>query len=463
MNIILNKKYKKGFGMVGIMLSLVIVGAITSGMFVWYKDRQIQIKGELAGEQIRLLGQAVDEYISINYDKIANLESDQNLKCKNAGFCQITVEGLKKSGELPNTFLNLNSWGSEYKIELKREGISPNYKITGIVVTKDAPTTKPVKILGNAVKNGGANAGNNLINIKKISGNSGAWYYTKSDFDIISDSEYQLAYRVGYNASQYSPYLRRDGTLPMTGNLDLSGHNINNIGILRSNQVATDFMRSNNVNVERDLSVNGTLNGNLVPKQTVIPGQPCSPIGLVAKNETGALVSCVNGYWANISSNNGEVYLFRVHSGMATYSYHKNYIDKYTMKSETVLKVGTNLNGDCLYSSLQNRQCGCGVGKVGMILAITQDSYLVSCDTLDNKYIAACDKVEIKRNQNHYAISNQGGNVKQRCRQQVQSVTQQKNSILGLISIAPPEKKKNSSSGDGGGGHSESGPGGSRK
>ncbi|EPG3392879.1 shufflon system plasmid conjugative transfer pilus tip adhesin PilV, partial [Klebsiella pneumoniae] len=38
-----------------------------------------------------------------------------------------------------------------------------------------------------------------------------------------------LAFRVGYNSSLYAIYLRRDGTLPMTGNLNMGGNDINNV------------------------------------------------------------------------------------------------------------------------------------------------------------------------------------------------------------------------------------------
>lgn len=38
-----------------------------------------------------------------------------------------------------------------------------------------------------------------------------------------------LAFRVGYNSALYALYLRRDGTLPMTGNLNMGGHSIINV------------------------------------------------------------------------------------------------------------------------------------------------------------------------------------------------------------------------------------------
>lgn len=289
------RKYKKhGIGLVGIMLTLLIVGSITSGLIYTYNEYKIQEKGRLSGEQIRNLGQAVDEYISINRDKIANLQSDGNIRCQANGFCELTVAGLRRTGELPNSFNDKNVWGSEYKIQIKREGVPPDYKISGIVVTTSEPPKSLVKILGTAVQSGGANAGNNLTDIQKMSGNSGAWSYTKSDFNIISNTEYQLSYRIGYNASQYSPYLRRDGSLPMTGHLDMAGHNINNINYMNAN--TGQF--NGNLSVNGDGYVGGKLTSDLIPKQTVVQGQGCSPNGLIAKTSNGRILSCVDGRYS---------------------------------------------------------------------------------------------------------------------------------------------------------------------
>lgn len=73
-----------------------------------------------------------------------------------------------------------------------------------------------------------------------------------------------LGYRVGYNSAMYSVYLRRDGTLPMTGDLNMGGQSINNAkDITASGDVnAVSFNGSygrfaKNVSVSEDLMVTG--------------------------------------------------------------------------------------------------------------------------------------------------------------------------------------------------------------
>ena len=308
-------KYKqKGSLLIGAILVMGLIGVGSIWAWESYKEKQIVDKAKLAGEQIRLLGQATDEYISIHRDKIANLQSDGNIKCQQNGLCELTIIGLKQSGELPSSFSEHNSWGSEYKIQIKREGTPPDYKISGIIVTADSPTTKSMKILGYATKEGGANAGNNLIDINKITGNAGLWSFNPKDFNIISNTKYQLAYRVGYNASQYSPYLRRDGSLPMTGPLDMAWHNVRNIDNLNAkNGQINDSLNisgrttTGNLHVNGDTTMGGKLTGDVIPRQTVSIGQSCSPNGLLGKDHSGMLLNCVNGVWGAVGSQSSGI------------------------------------------------------------------------------------------------------------------------------------------------------------
>jgi hypothetical protein len=59
------------------------------------------------------------------------------------------------------------------------------------------------------------------------SGLQGAWKETSTDYNNINSAGL-MAYRVGYDSAMYSVYLRRDGTLPMTGDLNMGGNDINN-------------------------------------------------------------------------------------------------------------------------------------------------------------------------------------------------------------------------------------------
>ncbi|EEE1378187.1 shufflon system plasmid conjugative transfer pilus tip adhesin PilV, partial [Salmonella enterica subsp. diarizonae] len=77
----------------------------------------------------------------------------------------------------------------------------------------------------------------------------------------------------GYDSSMYSVYLRRDGTLPMTGDLNMGGKSINNaLNINASGLISANSLKTTGtVSVGSDLSVSGItqVNGNLNSNNTV--------------------------------------------------------------------------------------------------------------------------------------------------------------------------------------------------
>ena len=99
---------------------------------------------------------------------------------------------------------------------------------------------------------------------KIASGYGGQWSENSGNYSNITDGGL-LAYRVGYNSSMYSVYLRRDGTLPMTGDLNLGGKSIKNIqDITASGTTSTGSLKTTgNAAIGSDLAVGGasTLNG----------------------------------------------------------------------------------------------------------------------------------------------------------------------------------------------------------
>lgn len=115
-------------------------------------------------------------------------------------------------------------------------------------------------------------------------GYGGQWSETSANFNNITSAG-QLAFRVGFNSALYSIYLRRDGTLPMTGNLNMGGQSVYNAqnitangttttGILKTNAAATVGTTLNVAGVttlRSDLNVygNGQIYGNLNSNNTV--------------------------------------------------------------------------------------------------------------------------------------------------------------------------------------------------
>ena len=232
-----NKK-RKGFSLLELVLVLGVGASLT---FIKFQD-MIQDQNDLlakgAGEQIKQLGDAVNGYINIRYDKLSTLasstsqSSDPGPRTCNTGnnTCTITTATLVNEGLLHSSYSGKNVYQSGYNIVLKRSGTAPNYVIDGLISTTNPLTlgasTIKYDLLGKAMQVAGIDSGMTK-SATQTDGYNGMWKETNANFSNINQAGL-LTYRTGYNAALYSIYLRRDGTLPMTGNLNMGANDINN-------------------------------------------------------------------------------------------------------------------------------------------------------------------------------------------------------------------------------------------
>jgi len=227
----------KGFTLLELILVLGVGSAITFMKFQDMVNDQESLKASAAGQQIKQLGDAVNGYINIRYDKLSTLTNASGTgtdpgprTCTTAdSTCSITYQTLVNEGLLPSTYIARNSFGSDYTIQLKRGGTSPNYIIDGIIATNSAwieGGKTRFDLLGKAMQTAGIDSGMSR-NVAQVDGYGGSWNYTNVTFSSINKAGI-LGYRVGYNSAMYSVYLRRDGTLPMTGSLNMGANDISN-------------------------------------------------------------------------------------------------------------------------------------------------------------------------------------------------------------------------------------------
>jgi len=285
---------KNGFSLLELIL---VLGVGTTLAFLKFQDMlhdQEEVKASAAGQQIKQLGEAVNGYINIRYDKLSTLSNSTGTgtdpgprTCTTSNsVCSISYQTLINEGLLPSTYVARNSFGSDYSIQLKRSGTSPNYIIDGIIVTNSSwieGGNIRYDLLGKAMQSAGIDSGMTK-SATQLSGYGNNWNYLSSGYPAIAKAG-MLGYRVGYNSAMYSVYLRRDGTLPMTGNLNMGGQSIYNTqditasgttttGILKANTAATVGTTLNVGGVTTlgsDLNVagNGQVNGNLNSNNTV--------------------------------------------------------------------------------------------------------------------------------------------------------------------------------------------------
>lgn len=231
------KSKSKGFTLLELVLVLGVGASITFMKFQDMVNDQEYTQARLAGEQIKQLGEAVNKYISIRYDKISTLTNAAGTgidpgprTCSSTtNVCAITYQTLVNEGLLPTTYSGMNNFRSGYNITLKRAGASPNYVVNGLVSTSGAWINNGkirYDLLGRAIQSAGIDSGMSK-STTQADGYNGMWTASFADYGVSAPAGI-LTYRVGYDSALYSIYLRRDGTLPMTGDLDMGNHDIDN-------------------------------------------------------------------------------------------------------------------------------------------------------------------------------------------------------------------------------------------
>lgn len=228
-------KIKKGFSLLELTLVLGVGTMVAFMKFQDMKNEQESILASAVGQQMKQIGEAVNGYINIRYDKLSTLSNaagtgtDPGPRTCSGSVCEITYQTLINEGLLPSTYTGTNANKSSYKIILKRDGTSPNYVINGLITTSTAwieGGKTRYDLLGNAMQTAGIDSGMTRTTSNAF-GYGGQWSETSANFNNITSAG-QLAFRVGYNSALYSVYLRRDGTLPMTGDLNMGGKSIGN-------------------------------------------------------------------------------------------------------------------------------------------------------------------------------------------------------------------------------------------
>ena len=262
------KKYfniKKGFTLIELILVIGVGLAMSFTAFQSMSHKQEQLKASIVGQQIKNVGEAVNVYVANHYDALSTLSNSTGTTtdvgprtCTAASSsCVITTTTLTNEGLLPPTFSGKNAFNSTYTIVLKRSGTSPYYTISGLVTTTD-PWKGPGNAirydwLGTAMQSAGLDSGMTRDIATRVNGYNGQWVVDNTSYSNITQLG-QLAYITGYGSNSYSVYLRRDGILPMTGQLNMNGNDIGN---------ARNITASGTGNFGGNLATNGYSNTDM--------------------------------------------------------------------------------------------------------------------------------------------------------------------------------------------------------
>ena len=318
----------KGFTLIEILLviGVILVMSILKVRDINAENENLQAK-MLAG-QVQTVAEATNAFLVLKYNELSNLSSS-GVSCNTGNStCNITLQNLTDNALLPPNFSSTTIFGNPYEIQLKRTGNAPNYMISGLVLTKgvrNTENTPSLVFLGRVLRDIGRDGGINK-NTGKIIGTSNGWSADSSLFPILSGKTGYIGSAVGTLSGAYYVYLRRDGSLPMTGDLNMDGHNIKNV---------------NNLTATGEINTSGNIvsGGNASIASNVTAGGNISAAGTIS---SGGWINAKNGYGDSISLGGdaaGEDYEIRMLNGNRPLTIYSPNAASYT----NILQVNNNV------------------------------------------------------------------------------------------------------------------------
>jgi len=262
---------ERGFTLVELSIVVIIMG-IMATIGVWSKMQEL--RDELAksqGQQLVRLNDAIGTYMVNNYAALVNGSPIGGV----ANTMSPTVAELRTLGILDAGFSANNLYGGGYTTALTlvpAACVPPNCNISSLVYLTTQiidPNTGRVDgpRLGVAQGAAGGDAAYSLPATPAVFTGSGGGWTAANPLNMAGI----LAMRNGTGSSAWAQFLRRDGSLPMTGNLDMGGQAINNAATIALNTVVAN-------------------------------GAACATNGVVARDANGAVMSCQSGAWRSQGS-----------------------------------------------------------------------------------------------------------------------------------------------------------------
>lgn len=247
------------------LIELGIVVAIMTFMAAYLIKQQTQdarmLIANAQGQQLAAVRDGLYNYSLRNFMAVVNNTAVTGVAVTRAP----TVVELSALNYIPGGMTNNGYYGAGYALNATPSPVAcvvPNCNIF-VEAHLTAPIRDPFSgsvdgpALGEAVKTIGADGGASFMVPGTIEGQNGAWTLPNPMGAVAGI----LVARAGVGTQMdFAAYLRRDGTLPMTGNLDMGANTIGNI-------------------------------------RTVVAGSACASVGEIAKNAAGAVLSCQGGIY----------------------------------------------------------------------------------------------------------------------------------------------------------------------
>ncbi len=210
----------------------IAIAFATSGL--WAKRQEVLSQQTAAqGDVLADIGNSINGiYLATYYSNLVNGTAIAGV----ANAYAPTMTELENINVVPSGYSTTSAYGTPYVISLAKTPagcVAPRCDIAGLVyiagAITDPSTGRPMTLDDGAAAIGGDGGYSDIITPSTITGVNAAW----NQPNPLGSVSGVLAMRVGYGSSGWSAFVRRDGSLPMEGDLNFRGttgalHNIVN-------------------------------------------------------------------------------------------------------------------------------------------------------------------------------------------------------------------------------------------
>lgn len=231
-------RYQVGFALLELSIALA-VAAVSITAFAWSKQVEMrEMRGKLHGELLAEANNALDQYMTTYFSTIVGAGSVPGVVNKMAP----TVTELRTLNLLNNSFSATPLFGGTYKLTVtcSPSPCTADSKLSGRV-WGSAPILNPLtsRVDGSALSSAQAVLGGEGGASQIGSGASIEWANGATTPNPEGLVEGILVARSGDGSAQLNQFLRRDGSLPMTGNLDMGGMELEGLRSVGLNSACT--------------------------------------------------------------------------------------------------------------------------------------------------------------------------------------------------------------------------------
>lgn len=309
-------RQQAGFSLIDVLLALGVVILISGITLTGVRRTNESNQAKAVGEQIKMVGSAMNTYISLRYDVIVGHQPGvddignpgtaadpgprscvwTNSPANTVKLCTINSETLRRNGLLPSSFSGYNAFGSTYQMRIRVDttGAGPA-QMEGLAWTDEAYMMDGeirYDLLGQAMLVAGADSGMTRSTPDRVEGFNGAWAEENMGVSELG----VLAHRSGYSTFGYAGYLRTSGTGTgsMLGDINMGNHSIYNIEAVKATNIATENLRLKKDNASIVFSDPGAFDvtdgAPIATAAATDPSIGTQGLGLILRSDTPVLI-----------------------------------------------------------------------------------------------------------------------------------------------------------------------------